>query len=87
MERCASLRSLDVSFNRLRTLAGLAGLVHLRELRAYNNWLATLDGLPRLSSLASLEVQKRGNVRKKKTSSRALAYTSAESSRLRGASS
>eukprot|EP00898_Chlorokybus_atmophyticus_P001560 jgi/Chlat1/2404/Chrsp17S02662 len=47
LEQCTRLRSLDLSFNKLTSLAGLSSLRDLRELKLYGNSIQYISGLER----------------------------------------
>ena len=53
---CASLRMLDLSYNKLTSLEGLSGLQCLEELRVTNNNLKSLRYLKGLPALIDLDV-------------------------------
>ena len=49
-------RALDLSFNKLRALRNLEPLAELRELKAYGNAIADIDGLVKCNKLEHLEL-------------------------------
>ena len=53
---CVSLRILDISFNSIESLSGLAGLQSLQELRANNNIIKSLITLKSLPSIREVQV-------------------------------
>jgi hypothetical protein len=52
-----NLQYLDISYNQIDSLEGLAGLVHLRELRADGNRTSTLNGIEHLDGLLTLSLR------------------------------
>ncbi|MEW5308173.1 MAG: hypothetical protein WDW38_000150 [Sanguina aurantia] len=57
LQQCINMRILDLSFNKLSLLTGLAGCVPLRELKLYDNRLSCLGtGLAGLTLLQRLDL-------------------------------
>jgi Leucine-rich repeat (LRR) protein len=56
LQGCSSLRILDISFNKLESLEGIAGLQSLVELKANNNRITSLKTLRALPALEELQV-------------------------------
>jgi hypothetical protein len=50
--RYSKLRSLNLGFNRIRKIEGLAGLSDLRQVQLYNNDLESAEGLVRAGRCA-----------------------------------
>jgi Leucine-rich repeat (LRR) protein len=57
LQQCTNLRSLDLSFNAIVTVAGLGPLTSLKELKLYNNEIIHLHGLRAATSLQALQLQ------------------------------
>jgi len=57
LSKCHQLRTLDLSFNRIRVIEGIDTLYQLRDLRFTCNKIERLCGLQKLSALETLHVQ------------------------------
>lgn len=53
---CSALRILDLSFNNIESLSGIAGLQSLQELKVNNNKITSLQTLRSLPSIRELQV-------------------------------